>query len=413
MLKAASTLPPINGGYKIIIGGFTAQFFTVGFFTYSVSLFFPLIISELDSDITEIMFGPTFATIIGLVAMPIAGLLLDRYSIQLIMALGSIFFAIGLWSLAKITSATQFIFVFGFTMSIANCLVGSMSSSALISHWFEKNRGRALGLSAAGTSIGGIVLPATFAVLINLYGWRTTLELFSASLLFILLPIILFTVRDKPPRAKKEIDTTRADSESLSVKESIEMTTRDFISIPNFWYLGISLGLLFSGYSAVLANLTPYVIDLGLGTQDASFFIMIIAINGLFGKLLFGFAADKFPLRTCLVVTQILVLLGFAILASMPNFPIICLACVVLGLSTGGMLPVWGALMAKLFGLKNYGRATGLMAPIITICIIPGYSIMGFLYSTSGDYQLSLYLFCISLIIGIALLIPLKVNSDF
>ena len=410
MLKAASTFPPINSGYKIIIGGFTAQFFTVGFFTYSVSLFFPLIISELDSDITEIMFGPTFATIIGLVAMPIAGLLLDRYSIRLIMVLGSIFFATGLWGLAKITSATQFIFVFGFTMSIANCLVGSMSSSTLISHWFAKNRGRALGLSAAGTSIGGIALPATFAFLINLYGWRTTLELFSVSLLLILLPIILFTVRDKPPLAKKEVDTTRADSESVSVKKSIEMTTRDFISIPNFWYLGISLGILFSGYSAVLANLTPYAIDLGMETKDASFFIMIIAINGLLGKLLFGFAADKFPLRTCLVVTQILVLIGFAILASMPSFSLVCLACIVLGLSTGGMLPVWGALMAKLFGLQNYGRATGLMAPIITTCVIPGYSIMGFLYSTSGDYQLSLYLFCISLIIGIALLIPLKIN---
>ncbi len=95
MLKAASTFPPINSGYKIIIGGFTAQFFTVGFFTYSVSLFFPFIISDLDSDITEIMLGPTFATIIGLVAMPIAGLLLDRYSIRLIMVLGSIFFATG------------------------------------------------------------------------------------------------------------------------------------------------------------------------------------------------------------------------------------------------------------------------------------------------------------------------------
>ena len=95
MLKAASTFPPINSGYKIIIGGFTAQFFTVGFFTYSVSLFFPLIISELDSDITEIMLGPTVATIIGLVAMPIAGLLLDRCSIRLIMVLGSIFFATG------------------------------------------------------------------------------------------------------------------------------------------------------------------------------------------------------------------------------------------------------------------------------------------------------------------------------
>ena len=412
MLKVASTSPTINSGYKIIIGGFAAQFFSVGFFTYSVSLFFPMIISELDSDIAEIMFGPTFATIIGLVAMPIAGILLDRYSIRLIMILGSAFFAAGLWSLAKISSATQFILVFGITMSIANCLVGSMSSSTLISRWFAENRGRALGLSAAGTSIGGIALPAIFAFLINFYGWRTTLELFSASILLILLPIILFTVRDKPTPQKKQVDLIRVDSKSLSIKSSAEMTTRDFISNPNFWYLGISLGILFSGYSAILANLTPYAIDLGADTKDASFFIMIIAINGLLGKLLFGFAADKFPLRSCLVVAQILVLLGFVILASMPSFSIICLACVVLGLSTGGMLPVWGALMAKLFGLRYYGRATGLMAPIITICVIPGYSVMGVLYSTSGDYQLSLYLFCISLIIGIALLIPLKVNSD-
>ncbi len=402
----------MNAKYKVIIGGFIAQFFSIGFFTYSASLFFPFIISELNSDITEIMLGPTFATILGLVAMPIAGILLDRYSVRLMMLLGGIFFAAGIWSLANISNVTQFVFVFGFTMSVANCLVGSMSTSTLISRWFTKSRGRALGASAVGTSIGGIVLPATFGFLITSLGWRTTLELFSVSILFLLLPILYLMIRDDPSSLRGELDSSAADYRTNSGSESNQMTTRDYVINPNFWYLGLSLGILFSGYSAVLANITPYAIHLGFETGDAALFIMMIAINGLLGKVLFGFAADRFSLRGCLIVTQFLVLFGFAILATLPSFYFICLACVILGLSTGGMLPIWGALMAKLFGLKNYGRATGLMSPIITICVIPGYSVMGFFYLKSGDYQLSLSLFSVTLIFAIALLIPLKVKSN-
>ena len=402
----------MNTKYKIIAAGFLTQFFTIGFFTYSASLFFPFIISELNTDITKIMLGPTFGTILGLFAMPIAGILLDRYSIRLIMVVGSSIFAVGLWSLANITTAIQFVLVFGLTMSLANCLVGSMSASTIISRWFTRNRGRALGLSAAGTSIGGIFLPAAFGFLINLFGWRTTLELFSLSLLVILLPAVLFTVPNRSADLEEETSEDPGDQKNIPIRKSIEMTTRDFIITPNFWYLGMSLGILFSGYSAVLANLTPYVIDLGLKTEDAAFFIMIIAVSGLLGKLLFGFAADKFSLRGCLMVAQGLVFLGFSLLALMPDFSLILFACLLLGLSTGGMLPVWGALMAKLFGLENYGRATGTMAPLITTCVIPGYSVMGFFHRTSGNYQLPLYLFCISLIFAIALLIPLKVDSN-
>ncbi len=398
--------------YRIIFCGFVIQLFTTGFFLYSASLFFPEVLFEFETDITQVMVGPTIATFVGLITMPIAGVLLDHYSARLIMSTGAICFAVGLWALAHSATIFQFVLIFGFTMALAHSLVGSMSASTIISRAFDNARGRALGLSAAGTSIGGMILPSLLSDLIQTNGWRDTLELFSAVILIITLPVIIFSTTKKHALPSSQVGNNLKSEGITNSDLSKEATIGDFLKNPGFWYLGLSLGFLFSGYSATLANLAPYIIDLGNKSQDAARLITLIAFTGLVGKLAFGLAADKFPLKSCLLLSQLLVVIAYLVLGLLPNLHLVSVACVLLGLATGGMLPIWGALMAQLFGLKNYGRANGLMAPLITICVLPGYSLMGFLYDSNGTYQAPIYVFTILLIFGMALLIPLKINLE-
>ena len=138
---------------------------------------------------------------------------------------------------------------------------------------------------------------------------------------------------------------------------------------------------------------------------------MSVAIAGFIGKILFGMAADRFSLKAALWVAQGLVTLAFLILAREPNHYIMLAGTSLLGLAAGGMLPVWGAMMAQLFGLASFGRAMGLMGPIITLCVMPGFAVIGRMYDSLGTYSTSLYLFAALCVLAAVLLVPLNLSA--
>jgi len=107
-------------------------------------------------------------------------------------------------------------------------------------------------------------------------------------------------------------------------------------------------------------------------------------------------------------ITQFALLTGFLILAAEPAFSLMLVAAGVIGLSAGGMLPIWGAMMARIFGLLSYGRAMGLMGPLITLCVMPGYTLVGRLYDISGSYVPALLCFSVGLVVSALLILPLQ-----
>ncbi|MEH6584845.1 MAG: MFS transporter, partial [Halioglobus sp.] len=327
-----------------------------------------------------------------------------------LMAAGAVIFSAGLWGVAQSQSITQYIVLFGLTMALTNALAGSMSATAVVSRWFTVSRGRALGVAALGTSVGGIVIPVLVSRWLGEYGWRGSLEQLALWSLILMLPVILLTVRGKPSDVgmTAEADGTTGAADATA---ELSMSLKDILRTPGYWYLGLSLGILFGAYGAILSNLTPYAINLGHSEDLASKLIMTIAITGFIGKLLFGAAADKFSLKAGLWAAQGLVILGFIILALEPGVTLLFVAASAMGLAAGGMLPVWAAMMVRVFGLLSYGRAMGLMGPLLTVCVMPSYALVGRLYDISGSFTLGLLVYAGAMLLGVLLLIPLKLHK--
>ena len=68
--------------------------------------------------------------------------------------------------------------------------------------------------------------------------------------------------------------------------------------------------------------------------------------------------------------------------------------------------------MAQVFGLASYGRAMGLMGPVITLCVMPGYAVIGRMYDSLGSYSASLYLFAVIVGFAAVLLLALRVPES-
>ncbi|RLQ20727.1 MFS transporter [Seongchinamella sediminis] len=397
-------------GWRIVGGSFLSQAFVIGFFTYAVSLLTQPVQESFDVSVEMVMYSLTLGTFAGLFAMPVAGVLLDKLSLRALFAAGIVLFALGLWLLGQTTTIVQYIVVFGITMALANALAGAMISSAVVSRWFIDNRGKALGIAATGTSVGGVLIPGLVTYWLPDYGWRGTLENLSIVMLLIVLPVVLWTIRSWPSEVGIELSAEGegADADAAAAQLGLGYILRN----ANFWWLAVSLGPLFSTYTAILSNLTPYAKLLGHGEVSASGLIMIIAVCGLLGKLIFGVAADKVGHKVALWAAQLLQAAGLVLLALEPAYYVIVLACISLGLAAGGMLPVWGALIADLFGLQSYGRAFGLMGPIITLFVMMGFPLVGRLFDVTGSFSLGLWISAALMAVAAILLVPLRLSQE-
>ncbi len=391
-------------GWRVVGGAFVAQLFIVGFFTYAVSLLVEPVREEFGVTLEQVMYSLSLSTLAGLFLSPVAGALIDRLPVRWLMTAGTLVFGAGLIALSKSASIVHYVALFALTTAIANTFASSMCASAVISRWFTASRGRALGIAAIGTSVGGVVVPALVGGWIEQAGWRGALQNLGLAVLVVMLPAVLLTIRGRPSDVGLEPEPGGAAGTAVDA----ELTMKEIAANPRFWYIGLSLGLLFSAYTAVLANLSPYATTLGESPERASSLIMVVAIAGFTGKLLFGLAADKSGLKASLWTAQLLVVLGFLTLAMEPSYPFMLLASALVGLAAGGMLPVWGAMMAQAFGLASYGRAMGLMGPLITLCVMPAFPLVGRLYDLTGSYVTSLNLLAALTVVSALLLLPLR-----
>ncbi|MEM0952869.1 MAG: MFS transporter [Pseudomonadota bacterium] len=411
-------------GWRVVAGSFIAMMVVTGFFTYTFTLFVTPLREEFGVGLEQVMYSLTLGTLMGLVISPAMGVLIDKLPIRLLMIAGSIVLALGFFSMSQVSSILAFNVIFGLAFSLGNASVGAMAGSAVVSRWFVRNRGRALGITTIGTSVGGMLLPALTAYWIAESGWRAAMQNLSYIALA-LIPWLWLNVRGRPeelglqpdgdpgdaphgdrpePARNPETETTPAQEDSMGMKTIIQQR--------EFWLIGVSMGLLIAAFTSTLSNLSPYAVDLGASQTQASNLIMLIAITGLIGKILFGLGADKFSLKWGLWAAQGLVGIAFLIMAQEPPYAILLIAAICIGLATGGLLPVWNAMMAQVFGVNSFGRAMGAMGPVITLLIMPTYILVGRLYDLNGNYVATLFLFTGVSVLAALLLIPVRLPQQ-
>lgn len=395
-------------GWRVVAGAFFGMVLANGMFTYAFTVLVDPIREEFDASLEQVMYGLTLGTLFGLIMGPIVGALIDRFSVRLLMTLGCLLTASGLFAISNAQSIGAFSWLLAATMSLSLATMSSMPGSAVVSRWFSTNRGRALGIASIGSSFGGVLVPALLTFWISLYGWRDALQMMALVTVVFVMPIIWLTVRNRPSDLGLTVEDQSAPQDYESAVAQTGMGMLEILRTPAFWFIGLSMGLVFAAFSSMLANFAPYAAGLGVGENQISTMISILALGGVVGKFAFGMAADRVNLKKGLWLAHFLLCVAFLILLTEPAYPLMLLASVCFGLSTGGLLPVWSAMMARVFGVASFGRAMGAMGPVITLSILPAYALVGRLFDTTGSYSLGLMVFSVVILVAALLLVPLK-----
>ena len=131
----------------------------------------------------------------------------------------------------------------------------------------------------------------------------------------------------------------------------------------------------------------------------------------MLGKLGFGEMADRMPLKLGFLAAIGATASALVVLLAEPGFWVLAVTMLLLGMSTGGILPVWNALVPRLFGVANFGRAMGLMGPVISLVTIPVYPLVGAVRDATGSYAAVFQGHLVALAVAVLIVIPLREAS--
>ena len=398
-------------GWWLVGTGFMLQGVVTAVVSYSYGLMLSPIAQEFSANRFQMMLGITACTLVSGLISPFLGVAIDRYPLRRLASIGVLMLVLGLFALSFAQSIWHVTGIYAVFMSTAMILMGPTLVSSMLARWFARRRGLAMGLAALGTSVCGFLIPPLLQLGIGDSGWREAVQIAALAVLLVLLPLSWFLLVDHPYRRGLTPDGEPAQAAAASGSAPSATTTADILRQGNFWLVAIVLGLLFCVYTSLLSNLAPLATGRGSSAEQAALLISTIAVCGMVGKLLFGFVADRIDLRVGLAIAVGLVILSLLLLIPEATFSLLLIASAALGLAAGGMLPVWGALMAVLFGASNYGRAMGLMNPVMMPLVVLGPPFAGWSHDTTGDYTLAFSVFAALLAASLVMLARVRLSD--
>lgn len=406
----SATSRPFHG-WRLVGSGFVLQGLATAAVSYSYGVVLGPIAAEFGASRFETMLGITASTLVSGLVSPFLGIAMDRQSLRRLALAGSLLLGSGFALLSRATAIWQVVAVYGLCMAPAMVLIGPTMVSTLLSRWFSRRRGTALGVAAMGTSAFGLLMPPLLQMAIAGVGWRDALLGSGVALLLAALPAA-WMIRDRPQSLGLGMDgDPPADGPAAAAAGPDSATTRGIFAQSNFWMVAVVVGLLFSTYSAMMSNLVPLARDNGHAAELGALLMSAIAGCGMAGKLAFGVVADRIDLRLGLAAAIVLVVCSLVMLMAAANYPTMLAASCLLGLAAGGMLPVWGSLMAVLFGAAHYGRVMGLMSPVMMPLILAGAPLAGWSCDRSGSYLPALAGFAAALLLALVALARIRMPA--
>jgi MFS family permease len=338
---------------------------------------------------------------------PFVGWLVDRIEARRVMLLGAITAGIGF--LAASRSDTYYaLLVANLIVAIGVTAATLIPASLLIASWFGERRGLAMGLTFAGTSLGGAAMIVIANKAIAFGGWRTGYLAMALPMVLIVAPLVLFVVRGRPSSGSvvgEPILKPPAPVVLPGVELSEAFRTR------SFWLIGIAEFFYACAIGGILVHVVVYLMAAGYTASLAASSLSMIYLMSTFGKLSMGPSADRLSPRIVLSVVFGGAALGTLFLLGARNGPMLAGFIVLVGIASGTPLVLLPLVFIQSLGLRRLGSVQGVAGIFATIGAAVGPVAAGRIFDVSGSYAIAFGVFA-AMWLGAALAIyaciPLK-----
>ena len=279
--------------------------------------------------------------------------------------------------------------------------MGPVPCSAIVSNWFRRKRGLALGLMSAGIGAVGVVVAPFIGYMLSQYDWRIAYLSLGVILVAVTVPLSLGVVRmrpsdmglypdgdDAPIEVTGGSDRTTGESASFTLKQALRTRT--------FWFIAIAYACYGFGSGGAQQASVPFLDDMGYPIATAVTALGMIGAGSTIGKVLFGRLCDKMQANHAFAIGVALWLAGVLALltvrADSPQMAIWTYATLV-GFGSGAWLPTLSMLAGSRFGLLHYGAVLGALSICMSMGVAGGPLFSGVMHDATGSYFVAFMVF--------------------
>ena len=411
MITQNTTRRAVYYGWWILAAGAVMEMLALGSTSYAAGLFvLPL---EQELGLSRAAANSSILISFGgaMITGPLVGYLLDRYPISLVLIVGAVVFAIGFLIIAATSSIPVMVLALFFPVAFGGMAIGQLTTTTLVSRWFYRRRGRALGMAAVATSFGGIVVAPILSEGIDAFGWRMALAIEAVVIAAIVMVLAIFVVRSGPSdlglekhpenEGRPSVDIPAAHS-GVSANAVQPWGYPAILASLNFWMIATVLSVLVGISAALIVTAPPYVVTLGLEQGAGARLVLLFAVAATIIKIASGWMAEFMDRRLIVLGAAFAMLGALTLLASSNSFSVLVVAYCLAGAAQGGVLPTSSALIAAHFGAPSFGRVLG--AAYVGVMLLCGGAALfvGAMFDRFGGYELAFVVFLGAAIVAAA-----------
>lgn len=396
---SATRRPRFYWGWWIVLVTFLGSLAASGIGNFGLGVF--VVPMTLDLGWSRTALGGVFAVraVVHGVVGPFIGWATDRPNgARVLMTVAGVVAGASLILMAFVTQLWQFYIVFGVLWSVGQVAMGgNIIGSTLISKWFIRKRGRAMGFFTMGSPTGGLIFVPLNALLLAWLGWQGAWIALAFLSWALMVPLAATFVRRQPedvgllpdgcaatPDSSLNEQTTttatRAPGE-VSWTPKMAMRTRAFwLLLPAFTLMSLPMG-------AMTIHQVSALTDKGMTLAQASVLTSLLYATSMAVKPIAGLLVERYSVRYLLAGCYVLAGSSFLLLVSGSSVTSLVPYALLYGVGAGSNRVLVNVAWADYYGRRFQGSLRGLIEPISAVAL--GFSPLfaGWVYDTTGSYD--------------------------
>ena len=400
---------PIYYGWWIVLASFITAFYVAGTIFYGFTAFIEPLANEFGWSYTQISLAASLRGLeMGLLA-PFVGILVDRFGSRKLLLSGSLVLGFGIILLGFTQSLAMF---YGAFILIAFGAGGctSVVTMTAVANWFDKNVGKAMGVTVSGFGASGLIIPL-IVWMIAVFGWRMTLIILGIGMWIIGIPAA-FVMRNKPENAAAASIMEKSDKRNdLSQRQSNDKRFKytEILKKKSFLFVNLAEVIRLMALMAVVTHIMPYLSTMDISRRSSGLIAAGIPLLSIAGRFGFGWLGDIFEKKYVMAISFSLMALGMLALCYIKLTGMIYIFLFFFSNGFGGIATLRGALLREYYGKNNFGKYLGIMMGFGACGGIIGPTTAGWVFDLTGSYYFVWLV--LSALVGLAIILILRIES--
>lgn len=338
------------------------------------------------------------SAIVGTICGPFVGRFVDRFGPRKVAATSATACAVGFVLMSFAPGDLRLFIAASALLALAGAGTSIITYVALVSMWFDRARGLAIGIIMSGSGVCAIIAPKLLIPFVAEAGWRAGYRMVGLAML---LSVPLILIGAYRPREKA------AGSSFEAIKDLPGISLRDALRSSRFWRQGAAIALMGFGLAGLYSHFVPLLSDRGIGPATAANLAALFGGAVFAGRLIAGYLLDRIfaPILATMFVVVAAIGLGSALLGGSVESAAVAAFCI--GIAFGTELDIAGYITGRYFGRKAYGAIFGFQFSFFTTGAILSSMSYGVIHDQTGDYRAALTMSMIVMLSAIPLLLSL------